>query len=75
MIDESMISLRGLSGGILTAAVLLAGCANQNAMLGSGTGVTASDKSRMTQSGFLSDYGRLKPTPWGRGWNAGASRI
>jgi len=67
MIDGSMISMRALSGGILTVAVLLTGCASQNAVLGSGTGVTASDKSRMTESGFLSNYGRLKPTPWGEG--------
>jgi hypothetical protein len=29
--------------------------------------VTASDPSRFTQSGFLSDYARLKPAPWGEG--------
>lgn len=56
-----------LSGGVLMAAMFLAGCGTQNALIGSGTGVTASDKSRMTHSGFLSDYGRLKPTPWGQG--------
>ena len=35
--------------------------------MGSGTGVTASDPTRFTKSGFLSDYGRLKATPWGDG--------
>jgi hypothetical protein len=35
--------------------------------MGSGTGVTASDPTRMTQSGFLSDYKRLKPAPWSDG--------
>jgi hypothetical protein len=35
--------------------------------LGSGTGVTASDPTRLTQSGFLSSYARLEPAPWGDG--------
>jgi hypothetical protein len=33
-------------------------------MLGSGTGVTASDPTRLTKSGFLSDYDRLAPVGW-----------
>ncbi|WP_213954537.1 MULTISPECIES: DUF3313 domain-containing protein [unclassified Variovorax] len=43
------------------AAACLAGCQAYNAALGSGTAVTASDATRMTRSGFLSDYARLKP--------------
>lgn len=52
----------------LAGGLLLGGCAATDSnLLGSGTGVTASDPSRFTQSGFLSDYSRLKPTPWGDG--------
>lgn len=29
--------------------------------------VTVTDSARLTKSGFLSDYGRLKPTDWGNG--------
>lgn len=42
-------------------------------MLGSGTGGTASDPTRFTKRGFLSDYARLRPTSWGNGiecWHA-----
>ena len=46
---------------------LLAGCATDNSGIGSGTNITASDKTRLTQSGFLSEYARLKPTPFGDG--------
>ena len=46
---------------------LISGCATESSVLGSGTNITASDKTRMTQSGFLSDYARLKPAPWGDG--------
>ncbi len=45
------------------ACVLLAGCQTYEAALGSGTGVTATDSARLTRSGFLSDYARLKPNP------------
>jgi hypothetical protein len=45
------------------AAGLLGGCETYNAVLGSGTNVTATDSKRLTQSGFLSDYARLKPNP------------
>jgi hypothetical protein len=52
----------------LAAAVLASGCAStDSSLLGSGTGVTASDPTRVTQSGFLSDYGRLKPVSWAEG--------
>jgi hypothetical protein len=50
---------------------MIAGCASTesglSSVLGSGAGVTASDTSRMTQSGFLSDYARLAPASWGDG--------
>lgn len=56
---------------------LFAACAATDSaytsVLGSGTGVTASDPTRFTKSGFLSDYARLRPTPWGNGiecWRA-----
>jgi hypothetical protein len=46
---------------IAGAAALLTGCQTYNAALGSGTNVTAIDSARLTRSGFLSDYARLKP--------------
>ncbi len=48
---------------IAGAITLLAGCQTYDAALGSGTGVTATDAARLTRSGFLSDYARLKPNP------------
>lgn len=48
---------------IAGAATLFAGCATYDAALGSGTNVTATDSARLTKSGFLSDYARLKPNP------------
>ncbi|MTW21728.1 DUF3313 domain-containing protein [Allochromatium palmeri] len=57
-------SWKGLT---LIAAVLAAGCATNSNPLGSGIDVTASDPSHLTQSGFLSDYGRLAPVPWDKG--------
>jgi len=60
--------------GALIGAIFLTGCASPtpdssgaSSPLGSGAGVTATDASRLTRSGFLSDYGRLKPTSWGGG--------
>jgi hypothetical protein len=58
--------------GLAVAGGMLAGgCAStdsdMSALLGSGTGVTASDPSRLTRSGFLSDYGRLRPVSWAQG--------
>lgn len=56
---------RGLG---LVVSLLLAGCASTDLnVLGSGTGVTASDPTRLTQSGFLSDYARLEPVSWSDG--------
>jgi hypothetical protein len=52
---------------VLAGCTLLVGCATDSSMLGSGTNITASDKTRMTRSGYLSDYTRLKPTPWSDG--------
>lgn len=49
------------------AMALLAGCASDNSLMGSGTAVTASDPTRFTRSGFLSDYSRLKTASWGDG--------
>ena len=43
------------------ATMLFAGCQAYNTALGSGTEVTATDKARLTTSGFLSDYARLAP--------------
>jgi hypothetical protein len=45
------------------AASLLAGCETYNAIIGTNTNVTATYKGGLTQSGFLSDYARLKPNP------------
>lgn len=45
---------------IAGALTMTAGCQTYDAVMGSGTGVTASDPSRLTRSGFLSDYARLK---------------
>ena len=47
-----------LSAGALA---LTAGCQTYDAALGSGAGVTVTDSARLTRSGFLSDYARLKP--------------
>lgn len=55
-------------GAASILAALMAGCtATDTALLGSGTDVTASDPSRLTQSGFLSDYARLAPVQWAQG--------
>jgi len=57
----------------LACGTLIAGCATDGSMLGNGTSITASDPSRMTKSGFLSDYPRLQATQWGDGiecWRA-----
>lgn len=67
--------VRGRTIGVVAvaASALLAGCAPDTAVMGSGTDVTASYQAGMTQSGFLSDYARLKPTSWGQGvecWRA-----
>ena len=52
---------------VLAGLSLLAGCQTYNdtygTVMGSGTRVTATDSARLTKSGFLSDYARLKPNP------------
>lgn len=48
---------------IAGAIVLTAGCQTYVAALGSGTGVTASNQTQLTRSGFLSDYAQLKANP------------
>jgi len=59
---------RWIVGTAVAAALLTAGCAStDSSILGTGTGVTASDPSRLTKSGFLSDYARLKPVAWSEG--------
>jgi hypothetical protein len=68
-------ALRGCALALtLGGAVFAMGCASTDfTLMGSGTGVTASDPTRFTRSGFLSDYGRLKSVPWADGiqcWRA-----
>ncbi len=48
-------------GVVASASLLLTGCQAYDTVLGSGTSVTATDATRMTRSGFLTDYARLKP--------------
>ncbi|SBT05870.1 putative Lipoprotein [Candidatus Accumulibacter aalborgensis] len=58
---------RAIGTVALAGLTLLTGCATDSTLLGSGTTTLASDKARLTHSGFLSDYARLQPTPWGHG--------
>ena len=71
MFNVSTRTYRSLRGPAVAAALLAAGCAStdsgMSAIIGSGTGVTASDPARLTRSGFLSDYGRLRSVPWAEG--------
>ena len=64
--NKKNVIRRFFFGSVIPLA-LLAGCATSNSLTGSGTGITAIDPARLTRSGFLSDYARLKPTPWGQG--------
>lgn len=65
--------LRAFAPCFLLSAALLAGCATGSPGAASSTPaasnsqITATDTARLTRSGFLSDYGRLKTTPWGEG--------
>jgi len=55
-------------GAALAAALLVAGCETTNGpSSSSGSFVTATDTARMTRTGFLTDYARLRPTTWGDG--------
>jgi hypothetical protein len=65
--SQRTCSVFTLAGVLLAGSALLAGCATDSSLMGSGTGITATDPARLTRSGFLSDYARLKPTPWGAG--------
>jgi hypothetical protein len=64
---DPAVDVRTMGMIVLAGCTLLVGCATDSSMLGSGTNITASDKTRMTRSGYLSDYTRLKPTPWSDG--------
>ena len=58
----STLAARGLGICLIAGGTaLFSGCQTYDAALGSGTGVTATDSARLTKSGFLSDYARLKP--------------
>ncbi|WP_295586149.1 DUF3313 domain-containing protein [uncultured Lamprocystis sp.] len=71
MLNNDRLTTYWARGAALAGMALITGCASLNSgvsgLMGSGTGVTATDPTRLTQSGFLSDYARLKPTPWGEG--------
>jgi hypothetical protein len=60
MIENRSAIVRLSSVIAFAAAVLVSGCATDSSLLGDGTSVTASDPTRLTQSGFLSDYGRRR---------------
>jgi len=45
------------------ALVTLLGCQSYQTVMGPGTEITTTEPKRYTQSGFLTDYGRLKPSP------------
>ncbi len=65
---KKLIAMRQSGAGLIAVAtLLLAGCASDPSLLGNGMNVTVSDPARLTRSGFLTDYARLKPTRWGEG--------
>lgn len=66
-IFERTLAARNVGIVVVAACTLLSGCATDNAGSGGGVNVTVSDKTRLTQSGFLSDYTQLKPAAWGDG--------
>ena len=59
----SVLSSRSLFSAALCALMAsgLVGCKTYEAALGSGENVTATDSARLTQSGFLTNYTKLKP--------------
>ena len=67
MTNSQGMARYALCAGVFAAAALLAGCASQSGGTGIASGVTVSDPARLSRSGFLSDYGRLKPVSWGDG--------
>jgi hypothetical protein len=65
MTGLSSAVVRSVQALMLVGTVALAGCASTgSSVMGSGTGVTAGDPTRLTESGFLSDYARLEAVPW-----------
>ena len=67
MKDNRFNTARWTHGLALAVAVLVGGCATDSNPFGSGSSVTASDPTRLTQSGFLSNYSRLAPVSWTAG--------
>jgi Protein of unknown function (DUF3313) len=69
MIKTNTGARRLVLGCALAGVVLLSGCASTGSSSSAATtsDVVASDKTRFTHSGFLSDYARLKPAPDGGG--------
>ena len=71
MIDIRTEPRQWIQGLAIAGAVLLTGCASTqsavSSVMGSGAHVTASDPTRLTRSGFLSDYSRLQPVSWAQG--------
>ncbi len=65
--NKALVSHFTSASLIFLVVTALSGCAGDQSALGGGTNITVSDSARMTQSGFLSDYGRLKATKWGEG--------
>jgi len=79
LFDASRRQRRFFRVACLAGALLaVAACASTRddpaaAVMGSGTSVTATDAKRLTQSGFLSDYARLRTVTWTEGiqcWRA-----
>lgn len=66
-------SVRSAALVLVAGGAFLGGCATTNPATDGSTTITASDKSRMTKSGFLSNYRDLKTQPWSDGiecWRA-----
>ena len=61
---ERRFAVRTLALFVFAASAVISGCATDGSTLGAGTSITASDKTRMTKSGFLSDYASLQVAPW-----------
>jgi hypothetical protein len=65
---NKLLGMRLSAAGLISVVtIVLAGCAADQSVLGRGTNVTVTDPARLTRSGFLTDYARLKPTKWGEG--------
>lgn len=74
MAENNPAAARLARACIFASAIALAGCAStESTVMGSGSGITASDPTRMTRTGFLTDYAALRPVPDGGGvmcWRA-----